>query len=343
MTSRERVLTALACQEPDRIPYCEFGIDRPLADRILEMPVVETDKTGIPEEEGPFSASEARLLAEALGLDNLTYTLRPRTFARKATAVDGQEYFVEGLIRTHDDLGIVQLTNPEDESTVGRAREFADHKGPYAACLSSRAGLTPVVLGMGMEHFCVCLQEDPELVEALLDLYVDWAVGLARRAPELGYDCFQTSDDMAFKTGLFFSPETFRRLLLPRYRKIADVLEIPWIFHSDGDIQPVIEDLIDLGVCAIHPVEPLAMDIVALKRRFGDRLCLMGNIDLGLLAEGSPADVETEVRRLIEHVGPNGGYILTSGNSLAHYLKPDNVLAMATAVKTRGAYPIDLG
>ncbi len=82
------------------------------------------------------------------------------------------------------------------------------------------------------------------------------------------------------------------------------------------------------------------MDIRALKRDYGRRLCLLGNVDLNLLARGTPQKTGEEVRGLIRDIGPGGGYIVTSGNSLAAYLEPENVVAMSETVQEFGSYPI---
>jgi len=139
-----------------------------------------------------------------------------------------------------------------------------------------------------------------------------------------------------------FSPEVFKELMVPRYRRVLEKVTIPWVLHSDGNITKVVDVLIDLGVAGIHPNEKGATDIRAMKRDYGDRVCLLGNVDLNLLGMGSPEEVDREVRELIRDVGPGGGYVLTSGNSLASYLKPECVLAMSEAVKKYGHYPIDL-
>jgi uroporphyrinogen decarboxylase len=80
------------------------------------------------------------------------------------------------------------------------------------------------------------------------------------------------------------------------------------------------------------------MDIAAAKRQFGDRLCILGNVDLNILGMGTPKEVEDEVRYLIDNVGPGGGYIISSGNSLAAYVLPENANAMAAAVRSYGRY-----
>ena len=102
----------------------------------------------------------------------------------------------------------------------------------------------------------------------------------------------------------------------------------------------LVDDLVGLGISGLHPNEKGAMDIRLMKRDYGGRICLLGNVDLNTLGVGTPAQVETEVRELIRDVGPGGGYILTSGNSLAGYLKPENVLALSEAAHTYGRYPI---
>jgi uroporphyrinogen decarboxylase len=103
---------------------------------------------------------------------------------------------------------------------------------------------------------------------------------------------------------------------------------------------PYLEDFLGLGITGLHPNEKGAMDIRAMKREYGDRICLLGNVDLNILGMGTREDVEQEVRDLIRDVGPGGGYIVTSGNSLAGYLRPENVLALSKAVQKYGRYPL---
>ncbi len=115
---------------------------------------------------------------------------------------------------------------------------------------------------------------------------------------------------------------------------------LPWFLHSDGNILEALDILIELGVAATHPNEKGAMDIRAVKRRYGDRICLIGNVDLNILGMGTPEETDREVKELIRDLGPGGGYMISSGNSLASYLKPANVLAMSQAIKKYGKYPI---
>jgi uroporphyrinogen-III decarboxylase len=254
--------------------------------------------------------------------------------------MDGRLFYGEGLVRSEVDLGLVKLPDPEDDELYAGAAEFLAQKGDYAAFFVTRLGLFPTMLSMGMEAFCAALYEDRRLVERLLDIYCDWMVVVASRVCAMGFDAFFTTDDMAFNSAPFFSPTLFRDLVLPRFRRVAREITLPWVIHSDGNIMPYLDDLLDLGIAGLHPLEKGAVDIRAVKREYGDRLCLLGNVDLNLLGMGAPQAVDDEVRELIRDVAPGGGYIVTSGYSLAGYLLPENVMALSRAVPRYGRYPI---
>lgn len=118
---------------------------------------------------------------------------------------------------------------------------------------------------------------------------------------------------------------------------------IPFIYHSDGDLYEVFDDLEDCGVNALQPVEPKAMDIVQLKRHVKDRFCLIGNVELdAFLCRGTPETVQEEVKRLIREVAPGGGFCLGSSNTVPRYVKQENYKAMLDATKKYGKYPISI-
>ncbi len=345
MNSRERVLAALSGNVPDRVPYCELGIDPALAMRLMGWSGLEGAIDGSYTaclEVNLYSAREAKQIASFLRLDNICYTLRAPVYAHRSIGADGRFFYGEGMIRTEADLPLIQLPDPHDEALYAEAQEFARQKGEYAACFVTRVGIFPTMLSMGMETFSLALYDNRPFVETVLDLYVDWTVAVAERVCQLGFDVFISTDDMAYKSGPFFSPTVFRDLVLPRYRRVAEKVTLPWVIHCDGNLMPFLDDLISLGVAGLHPIEKGAMDIRAVKRDYGDRLCLLGNVDLNILGLGTPEDVDREVRELIRDVGPGGGYIVTSGNSLASYLRPDNVLALSDAVQKYGRYPLEL-
>lgn len=341
VTSRERVLTTLRCEQPDRVPYCELSVDRVMAQKLLGWTGAQTQGYNI--EANIYSPQEARLLAEHLGLDNLFFVIRAPIWAEKISGKEGRLFYGQGMIQSEKDLPVMQFPDPDDDAFYAEAQAFLRDKGDRAAFLVTRIGIFSTMMSMGMENFCIALFENRGLVEAILDRYCDWTAKVAQRVCRLGFDVFISTDDMAFNTSTFFSKSVFRDLVLPRYRRVRENITLPWIIHSDGNIVPFVDDFVDLGVSGLHPNEKGAVDIRAMKKRYGKRLCLLGNVDLNLLGMATPEDVDREVRELIRDVGPDGGYIVTSGNSLAGYLLPENVRAMAAAVKKYGHYPLALG
>ncbi len=341
MTSRERVLTALARKEPDKVPYCELAVDKGFAEKLLNTQA-DADIGTSSRTENPYTVEEAKMISRHLGLDNVNYILRAPTYAHMHTGQDGRTFVGGGMIKTEADLAMIDLPDPYDDALYRGAEEFVAGKEDFAACWVTRIGFLQVMLGLGIEGFSMALYEKPAMVEKMLDMYFDWTAVVAERMNKIGFDVFWTTDDFAYKSGLMFSPKVFEQLLVPRYRKVLDKLTLPWILHSDGNISKAMDIFIDLGVAGFHPMENGAMDIVAVKKAYADRVCLLGNVDLNILGAGTPEETEKEVQYLIKNVAPGGGYILTSGNSLASYLDPECVMAMSKAVKKYGRYPIDL-
>ncbi|HSB78957.1 MAG TPA: uroporphyrinogen decarboxylase family protein [Candidatus Methylomirabilis sp.] len=340
MTSRQRVLAALQLREPDRVPYCELGVDRALAERLMGWGAPTNQAANL--EANAYTVEEAKALARHLHLDNISYVLRAPVFAHKVAGQDGRLFYGEGMIKTEADLALLQLPDPHDDSLYAEAEHFIQNTADFSAWFVTRIGIFPTMLSLGLENFSLALYDNRPFIETILDRYCDWIVVVADRACRLGFDVFASTDDMAFNTAPFFSLDVFRELVLPRYRKVAKQITLPWIIHSDGNILPFVDDLLSVGISGLHPNEKGPMDIRAMKREYGDRLCLLGNVDLNLLGMGSPEAVDREVRELIRDVGPGGGYIVTSGNSLAAYLVPENVLALSRAVQTYGRYPLSL-
>jgi uroporphyrinogen decarboxylase len=340
MTSRERVLAALQRREPDRVPYCEIAVSRPFAERLLGwgQPVTES----IDLEANEYSVEEDKQLASFLGMDNIRCVLRAPVYAEKHAGQDGILYYGRGLIESEADVDRIRLPDPHNDAIYEEAESFAREKGDFSAWFMTRIGIFPTMLGMGLEAFSLALYDNRPLVERLLDLYVDWIEVVAERACQMDFDVFCTTDDFAFNTAPFFSPQVFRELVLPRYQRVAPKITLPWVIHSDGNINSLLDDLVSLGIAANHPNERGAMDIRQVKRDYGDRLCVLGDVDINLLSLGSPDDVDGDVRTLIRDVAPGGGYILTSGNSLTGYCQSDNVVAMSAAVQKYGWYPISL-
>jgi len=341
MNHRERVDAALRLEPPDRVPVCELVISRQFAERLLGWPVPPRAPGSY--EDAPFTADEAKAVAAALGHDNICFALKAPVYADTTVEPDGRIAFGDGHINTAADLAMISLPDPYDDALYAGAAAFAAQKGDYSAWFVTRVGIFSTWLSMGLENFAVALFDDLPLVERLLDRYVDWAAVVIERACRLGFDVVATLDDIAFKTAPFFSPQVFRDLVVPRYERIGKIVTLPWVMHSDGNVALFLDDIARVGVAGVHPMEKGAIDIRWVKQTYGDRLCVLGNVDMHLLSVGPVEAVERETRDLLRDVGPGGGYILTSGNSIAPYCQVEYVRAMCDVARRLGTYPIDAG
>jgi uroporphyrinogen decarboxylase len=200
---------------------------------------------------------------------------------------------------------------------------------------------------MGLENFCLKMYDEPDLVAAVIERVGELIYSTLRAAADMDrVGAIWYGDDLGYTTGLFAPPAFLREHVFPCMRKIGDVCrdkDIPFIFHSDGDVNDIMGDIIACGVNCLHPIEPKPMDIVQLKSEYGDRLALAGNIDLSYtLTLGPPEGVEAEVRERIRMVGPGGGYCVGSSNAVPDYVPIENFCAMIDATFEYGKYPLEL-
>ena len=210
-------------------------------------------------------------------------------------------------------------------------------------------GNVDVYFGMHMAASSVLLETvalRPDLMDRYLDCQMDFALLFVEAQSRHGIDAVLGGEDWAGKNGPLISPKHFRRFILPRMQKLVKKchdLGLFFIKHTDGNITRIEQELlVESGIDAYQAIEPVAgMDIGDLKRRFGQHLTLMGNVDCGrLLGEGSPDEVAAETRRVIRAAAPGGGFVLTSSNSIHKGVKVENYLAMLETVRKYGIYPI---
>lgn len=193
---------------------------------------------------------------------------------------------------------------------------------------------------MGFEHFAYATVDQPDLIAALFDKIGNLVLSMFRYFADSDVvDILWYSDDIAYVSGPMISPNLLRKYFFPWLRKIGDLAHAahkPLIYHSDGQLYLLMEDIIAAGVDALHPIEPKAMSLAATKQRWGERLCLIGHVDVDLLARGTPDQVRDQVRHNIEVAAYNGGYCLGSGNSIPEYVNFENYLAMLAAAREFG-------
>lgn len=315
---KKRVLDALALKKPDKVPFMELGIDHDMGKILLGKDNYEQHE-----------------LADFMGIDALGVGLYPQIYAHFHTADDGRSYVGEGKLADRDCLSMINLPDPNNDSMYDNVKRMVDaHGKDYAIYANSDIGLSPLLLGMGLENLAYNIADETGVVEEILDIYTEWSSVVAKKVMDAGVDMIWYTDDIAFNTSLMFSPDFFKETCIPRLKKVTDQITIPKIYHTDGFIYPVMEEFIeDLGINALHPMDPGAMDIEQVKKEYGHRVCLMGNIDLRhTLVHGTVEEVEQEVKDRIEKIGYNGGYIISSANTITAYCNPKNIIAMRDAI-----------
>jgi uroporphyrinogen decarboxylase len=193
---------------------------------------------------------------------------------------------------------------------------------------------------IGFEKMFVDMAENPALVEAVLERITADNCFRARRFAEAGVDMLSVGDDVGMEDRLMIQPEMWRRYLKPRLaREIAAarqvVPDLPVWYHSDGEISLIIDDLIEVGVTVLNPVQPETLDLRQVARRYRDRLAFWGTIGTQtVMPFGTPAQVEQAVREAIDLFAP--GLVVAP----THVLEPDvpwaNIVALFAAVEKHG-------
>ena len=357
MNGRDRFLAALARYAPDRVPVWELIINEPTlsafgaTDGLDFAEAADLDAVTVFEvmHRTPLAAAEAREFTLRGGAAAGGVALaRDEWGIVWGAAADGEDYPVAGPIRGPDVLRRYRPPDPDAPHRLGMLVEAVRRfKGRRAVVFLTHDGFEFAhYLRGGMEGLFEDWIERPTFALELADLVCDWKIRLMLRAIAAGADAVVSGDDYAGGMGPMMSPAHFRMFVAPFLKRTvaaAHAAGVPFIKHTDGQLWPILEDLVATGIDALDPIEPKAgMDIGAVRRRLGHRVTLIGNLDCShLLARGTPAEVADAVRETIAKAAPDGGYILASSNTIHPGVSPENYRAMLAAAREHGAYPID--
>jgi uroporphyrinogen decarboxylase len=178
----------------------------------------------------------------------------------------------------------------------------------------------------------------PELTERLLDIPYHYHLAAAKRLVEMGVDMIWLGDDVGGQTHMLISPAHWRKFLKPRMASLISELkrvnpDLKIAYHSDGAIEPIIPELIEIGLDVLNPVQPACMDPAQIKKRYGKNLCFWGSIDeQHTLPFGTPAEVEAEVLLRLKTLGKNGGLIIGPTHHVQLDTPLENFWAMINAI-----------
>jgi hypothetical protein len=352
-------MTALKRGVPDRVPWLEGTVDESLQLRIMGgrggfthgelCRRLGMDGFGWSVPSGKPRASQENFAGPAVAVNSfyspptVTFDFTPPWIAEMGrNTATGRLFVKRGLLTGRDKLALFDeyLPDPHHPARYEAVAHWIEqYREDFAVFARIRLGSASTIESMGLDVFSIMLFEDPDLVKEIHRRFSEWSAAVIEHLNRMDFDFYWAFDDIADTHGPWVSPGMYEEFLAPGQRIVARAMSKPWIYHSDGNIYPLLDNILKLGMSALHPVQPSAMDIFRLKREYGSRACIVGNIDLDYtLTRGTPQEVDAEVKDKIERVGRDGGYIVSSANSLADYVIPVNVLAMAKAIDKYGWY-----
>lgn len=335
VTPRERVLAALRREPVDRVPIVEMGIDWNVIAAL-----------GL----GGYFRTVRQLGLDGIAVNQALYLMGWRRLVLPRV----KEYVDEWHVRSRftGELLPIPVGHPISErrdldrfvppspkrSPLLRAVSFVRRRAPNRAIvLLARSDFAASWYLCGMDELLVSYLNDPEFAHRLAEMVSDYSVELFRLAARAGVDVVYLTDDYAYKTGTLMGRGLFTEFILPYLTRAVGAVHDAGalcVKHTDGNVDEIIDLIVGTGVDAIGPLEPGAgNDLRAIQRRWGDRVAVVGNVDVDLLSRGSPREVAEATRDLVQALAPAGGHVLSSGNSVTSSVCPENYRVMVDAAR----------
>ena len=345
LSSYERVFKTLNLQEPDVVPTLESLVDKKVRDAIrpdisYEDFIEYMDLDAAVYYEWEFDKYET--VDEARGIIRDKFGI----LKRKTSEVDPIP--IEAAIKSEKDLDNYVPPDPDApwkyEVLEAAVKRFKGQRPVIATAMDVFYTVNEM---RGMTDHFMDVVRNPDLIERLNEIALDYNLRYIRNCIELGVDIIWVTGDLATTIGPMVSPKHIERFAIRPLKAMVDECKkynVPCLKHTDGNIWSIFDLLISTGIAALHPIDPESgMDIGEAKVKYGDKICLMGNIDCGAtLCWGTEAEVRQEVKECIRKAGKGGGLICTSSNSVHSGVKPENYVAMVKAVREYGQYPLSL-
>lgn len=376
MIPRERVRTAIDRQEPDRVPTALWGGSYGLVDDVYKDLLAVLD---LGEPVAPFRQGHNISFIDDRVLDRLGTDIRyvwpgnspsspTNTSSDPGTILDGYgQPWIKALPYYYPDTGIlveatdiadierhVTWPDPDDPRWTSGVRERArmlreDTDSYVVGRMVTSHGVFQTCSDLrGMEQFLMDLVLHEKFAVTLIERVTETIIGLLRGYLEAGGAYFNMielpGDDYASNQNLLMSPVTFRTFFKPALRRMVETVkafrdDLKVMFHSDGVIHPLIPDLIEIGVDALHPIEPLPkMDLDRIKEDYGSEIAFIGGIDITHALPGGRRDVIDEVERRIQQLAPGGGYVLAPANHIQSDVPAENIVTLYRAARQYGLY-----
>lgn len=377
MNSKERVLTALNHEEPDRVPMDCGGRQTTFMKDTYEKLKNHLGLQHLPTKMMSHKWQTVYVdeqILERFSIDCRHVRPSMKTEPELSGSAEGEKIFIDewGIKRkveagyasiieyplqtaTLEDLEKYPWPDPAevlDYSNIKRQAQQLYNEGDYAlvGCMGSPGNLFEQSWYLrGLTEFFMDLVDTKDFAHALLSKILEIRKQNAKQfLSEVGeyIDVIQLADDLAMQTGPYMSQEMYREMIKPYQAELVQFVKeltpAKIYYHSCGAVTALIDDLVDIGIDILNPVQVTAtgMETDKLKHRYGKKLSFWGAIDTSeVLPNGTVADVKNEVAKRIRDLGPGGGYVLGSVHNMQTDVPPENVVAMFEAAAQHGWYP----
>ncbi|HZQ09832.1 MAG TPA: uroporphyrinogen decarboxylase family protein [Anaerolineae bacterium] len=353
MNSRERILSTLQLKEPDRVP---------VFDSLFKKEWYEEFLGHRPDFYDTVDCTE---LAAILGMDAtlLTYDGYPGV----ASKAEPERYESEwGVIYQRTDMGwpgdhsmefkfntpaaLDQFRPPDPNAPwrMDRIKRGVDTASKYdlAVITAIRGPFAHAAWHfIGMMEICVAILTDTDFVSRAVRLNTDFNKEVCTRMANEGCDVFWITEDLGSNNQPLINPMQYRELFLPHLREVVQHIRSLGkvvVLHSDGYIMPYLPDLVGTGINGLNPLQRSAkMKIDEVKQLYGDRICIVGNVDnYNVMELGTPEQVEALAKECIRAAAKGGGHILASDHTLHEGCSLENAKALIESVHKWGTYPL---
>lgn len=363
MNSRERVFTALNHQEADRVP--RFNWFAPDIRKNLRK-IFNINDENIRDLDIFFKHD---LIVEFLGVTSpwVKQITNPDLIPKDQTVFKdawGIEYkgHIDKSGGSYPMMTFHPLADSEDFSnysfpSISKDVDFTAFKSivdRYKKDFPVMAAVTSTIFEgswflRGFENFLNDLLLEPEFAEELMDKVLDFNLSVALKAVELGADIVWLGDDVGMETGMIISPAIWRKYLKPRYEKVISEIkkaksDIYVAYHTDGFIEPIIPDLIEIGLDILNSLQPNCNNLSQIKKMYGENLSFWGGIDIqNVIPFGNAGEIIREVKERLTQLGEGGGYIICSSNVIEPSGRIiENIFTYYWALEKYGKYPLKI-
>ncbi|MDR3280456.1 MAG: uroporphyrinogen decarboxylase family protein [Synergistaceae bacterium] len=346
MGSRERTFMALAHVEPDRPPVS--ATFTPEAAEMLRAEYGRRD-----EDLGYVMGND--LIKTAVGVENSYYMRKDAEYVcpfgikwRNVFNETGHYTEVTGGALYDDPDGdklrAWDIPDPDDPALYESVRQvvgkYGERKFIIGSCQCSIFEASWYV--HGMEQTLMDMADDEDYANELFDKMMRFPLRAGLNMIDAGVDMVWLGDDVATQLDMMISVPMWRKFFKDRYATLFSEFrekrpDIVIAYHSCGNCEKIVDDMVEIGLDALNPIQPLAMDPFKMKKRYGKKLTLFGGVDVQwLLPLGTPEEISEAVRKNKEVIGDGGGYILAP----AHHIQSDTSLENVKAFYSEALMPM---